>query len=44
MAVYKKGDNNEFIKEIQKVLGVDQVGNFGPKTEAAVKSSKRRMD
>ena len=36
MAVYKKGDNNEFIKEIQKILGIDPVGNFGPKTEAAV--------
>ena len=42
MAVYKKGDNNEFIKEIQKVLGVEQVGNFGPKTETAVKEFQKK--
>ena len=42
MAVYKKGDNNEFIKEIQKVLGVDPIGNFGPKTEDAVKAFQKK--
>ena len=36
--VLKRGDNNEIVKKIQVVLGVDPVGNFGPKTEAAVKA------
>ena len=34
----KRGDRNETVQKIQKFLGVDQVGNFGPKTEAAVKA------
>jgi hypothetical protein len=34
--VLKKGDNNDTVKKIQAVLGVEQIGNFGPKTEAAV--------
>ena len=34
----KKGDNNENVKLLQKKLGVDPVGNFGPATEAAVKA------
>ena len=33
----KKGDNNEDVKKLQVKLGVDPVGNFGPKTEEAVK-------
>lgn len=33
----KKGDNNEQVKQLQIKLGVDPVGNFGPKTEEAVK-------
>jgi hypothetical protein len=36
--VLKRGDNNEVVKKIQIVLGVDPVGNFGPKTEEAVKA------
>jgi len=32
----KKGDNNEDVKKLQIKLGVDPIGNFGPKTEAAV--------
>ena len=36
--ILKKGDNNETVKKIQIVLGVDPVGNFGPKTEEAVKA------
>ena len=40
--VLKKGDNNETVKKIQKVLGVEQVGNFGPKTEAAVKEWQKK--
>jgi putative chitinase len=34
----KKGDNNEDVKKLQIKLGVDPIGNFGPKTEAAVKA------
>jgi hypothetical protein len=36
--VLKRGDNNEIVKKIQVVLGVDPIGNFGPKTEEAVKA------
>jgi hypothetical protein len=36
--ILKRGDNNEIVKKIQVVLGVDPVGNFGPKTEEAVKA------
>ena len=36
--VLKRGDNNDIVKKIQVVLGVDPVGNFGPKTEEAVKA------
>ena len=34
----KKGDNNEQVKQLQIKLGIDPVGNFGPKTEVAVKA------
>jgi len=34
----KKGDNNEDVKKLQIKLGIDPVGNFGPKTETAVKA------
>ena len=40
--VLKRGDNNETVKKVQKVLGVEQVGNFGPKTEAAVKEWQKK--
>jgi len=40
--VLKRGDNNETVKKIQKVLGVEQVGNFGPKTETAVKEWQKK--
>jgi putative chitinase len=33
----KKGDNNEQVKQLQVKLHLDPVGNFGPKTEEAVK-------
>jgi len=33
----KKGDNNEQVKQLQVKLGLDPIGNFGPKTEEAVK-------
>jgi putative chitinase len=34
----KKGDNNEQVKQLQIKLGIEPVGNFGPKTEEAVKT------
>jgi putative chitinase len=34
----KKGDNNDLVKKLQVRLGVEAVGTFGPKTEAAVKA------
>jgi len=34
----KKGDNNEDVKKLQAKLGVEPMGNFGPKTEEAVKA------
>jgi putative chitinase len=33
----KKGDNNEDVKKLQTKLGIEPMGNFGPKTETAVK-------
>ena len=36
--ILKKGDNNEQVKQLQIKLGIDPVGNFGPKTEVAVKA------
>ena len=36
--ILKKGDNNDIVKKIQVKLGIDPVGNFGPKTEEAVKA------
>jgi putative chitinase len=34
----KRGDNNENVKQLQTKLGLDPIGNFGPKTEEAVKA------
>lgn len=34
----KKGDNNEDVKKLQVRLGIEPIGNFGPKTEEAVKA------
>jgi putative chitinase len=34
----KRGDNNESVKQLQIKLGLEPIGNFGPKTEEAVKS------
>jgi len=34
----RKGDNNEDVKKLQAKLGVEPMGNFGPKTEEAVKA------
>ena len=40
--IYKNGSKGEVVKQIQKALGVEQVGNFGPKTEAAVKEWQKK--
>ena len=40
--VLKRCDNNEIVKKVQIVLGVDPVGNFGPKTEEAVKEWQKK--
>ena len=34
----KRGDNNENVKQLQIKLGLEPIGNFGPKTEDAVKA------
>ena len=34
----KRGDNNDNVKKLQAKLGVEAIGNFGPKTEEAVKA------
>ena len=34
----KLGSEGEDVKKLQVKLGVDPIGKFGPKTEAAVKS------
>jgi putative chitinase len=34
----KRGDNNEQVKQLQIKLGLEPIGNFGPKTEDAVKA------
>ncbi len=34
----KRGDNNESVKQLQTKLGLEAVGNYGPKTEDAVKA------
>lgn len=34
----KRGDNNEDVKKLQQKLGLEPIGNFGPKTEDAVKA------
>ena len=33
----KRGDNNENVKKLQEKLHLEPIGNFGPKTEEAVK-------
>jgi len=38
----KRGDNNEDVKKLQQKLGLEPIGNFGPKTEDAVKAWQTR--
>ena len=40
----KKGDNNEDVKKLQTKLGLEPIGNFGPKTEDAVRHFKLKTD
>ncbi len=40
----RRGSKGEFVKQIQTKLGVAVVGNFGPKTEAAVRVFQRAQD
>lgn len=37
----RRGAQNDHVKTVQRKLGVDQVGTFGPKTEAAVREFQR---
>jgi putative chitinase len=37
----KRGDNNEQVKQLQTKLGLEPIGNFGPKTEEAVKAFQK---
>jgi N-acetyl-anhydromuramyl-L-alanine amidase AmpD len=41
-AMLRKGDRGSSVKELQKLLGVSIDGNFGPKTEAAVRHYQQR--
>ena len=34
----KRGDHNESVKQLQTKLGLEAIGNYGPKTEDAVKA------
>jgi putative chitinase len=36
--ILKRGDNNESVKQLQTKLGLEAIGNYGPKTEDAVKA------
>lgn len=39
----RRGDRHELVKEIQRRLGVEPVGIFGPRTEAAVRAFQRQQ-
>jgi len=40
----KRGDNNESVKQLQTKLGLEAIGNYGPKTEDAVKAFQLKND
>jgi len=40
----KNGSKGDDVKKLQEKLGVEAIGTFGPKTEAAVKACKKQMD
>jgi N-acetyl-anhydromuramyl-L-alanine amidase AmpD len=40
-SMLKKGDMGPSVRKLQKLLGITDDGNFGPKTEAKVKSFQR---
>ena len=37
----RRGASGEFVQQVQGKVGVDADGNFGPKTEAAVRAFQR---
>jgi hypothetical protein len=39
----RRNSKGDLVKQIQAKLGVEQVGNFGPKTEAAVRAFQRNQ-
>lgn len=40
----RRGATGSFVAQLQKALGVDPVGSFGPQTEAAVRACQRTHD
>lgn len=42
MQTYIVGSSGEAVREIQKALGINQDGDFGPKTDAAVRDFQKR--
>lgn len=40
----RRNSKGDLVRQIQAKLGVEQVGNFGPKTEAAVRKFQREHD
>ncbi len=40
-STFRRGANGDFVKQIQAKVGTDVDGNFGPKTEAAVREFQR---
>jgi N-acetylmuramoyl-L-alanine amidase len=44
MEVLKKGSKGESVKTLQEFLKITVDGDFGPKTESAVKHIKKKLD
>jgi len=40
----RKGSKGNEVKELQKILGITSDGDFGKKTEAALKNGKLKTD
>lgn len=38
----KKGDDGDLVKAIQRIVGVEDDGQYGPKTEAAIRDLQRK--
>ena len=39
----KRGDNNEQVKQLQTKLGLEPIGNYGPKPKKQLKHINQRM-